>query len=158
MTLSKTLEKIIERRNFLRVSRQNKTEQDLLTVLVGELTPAGTAAPLTEEQVQAHLAKMLKDVNQTISIVIDNPKRQDQLVQLREEATVLLMYVPRFMNQKEIQNAVHSAIEYLAETRGEVVTMRDMGLVIRMVKDNAEAQSLSVLGEDLAKAVREALA
>lgn len=113
-----------------------------------------TAKELTDDDVVAVLGKEVKKRHESIDIY-RSAGRGELADKERAEAEVLGRYLPQQLSDEELRVVVAGAIAEVTQSSGQAPTMKQMGAVIRAVKEKAGARAD---GARVAAEVKSALA
>lgn len=131
--MSKLLEQIKADQLAARKAR-DVVPSKLLTTLLGEASPSGTASA-TDEDVQKVIRKFIKNINETI----DNTGSSDVLVQ---ERTILQSYLPAVFDEADIMEVLGT------------VEQGNVGMIMGLCKQAAAAQKKLFDGALVQKVLR----
>ncbi len=112
-----------------------------------------TARELTDDEIIAVLGKEAKKRHESVEIY-QNAGRDELADKESAEARIIEAYLPAQLSDAELSQIVSAELARLAES-GEAPTMKQMGIVIKAVKEKAGARAD---GSRVAAAVKAALA
>lgn len=124
-----------------------------LTAITNAEVAGSEAVELTDEQVVAVLAKEVKKRHESIE-VYTSAGRTELADGERAEAAVLEGYLPAQLSDDDLAAVVAEAVAGMTSSSGEAPTMKQMGLVIKAVKEKVGNQAD---GSRVAAAVKAAL-
>ena len=125
----------------------------LAAITTAEVAGA-TAKELSDDEVVAVLGKEVKKRNESVEIY-RSASRDELADKEAAEAAIIEQYLPAQLTDDDLAAIVASEIAAMTSSSGEAPTMKQMGLVIKAVKERAGAQAD---GSRVAAAVKAALA
>lgn len=125
----------------------------LAAITTAEVAGA-TAKELSDDEVVAVLGKEVKKRNESVEIY-RSASRDELADKEAAEAAIIEQYLPAQLTDDDLAAIVASEIAVMTSSSGEAPTMKQMGLVIKAVKERAGAQAD---GSRVAAAVKAALA
>jgi uncharacterized protein YqeY len=125
-----TLDTIKKQQLAARKARQTATAT-ILTTLIGEIESFGKnqQREVTELEQVNFVKKFLKGVNDTIALVKDEAK----LAELEAEKTIYEQFLPKQLTGDELKAVIDKII-----LENNITTMREMGKVVKLLKDDHE--------------------
>ena len=90
---------------------------------------------LNDEQIIELMAKEAKKRRDSLSDY-EKGGREDLVSQIKEEILIIEEYLPEPLSEKELEKMVEEAI-----TQAQATTMKDMGKVMKIVKEQAGARA-----------------
>lgn len=114
-------------------------ESKILTTLIGEIVMVGknvrNGEP-TEEETLNVLKKFLKGANETINMIKDQAK----ILDLKNEILIYESYLPDQLTEDQLLVIINDLVKQVSDEKTEPLTMRDMGYVISLLKEEYENQ------------------
>lgn len=137
---------------------RDTTATGTLRMVIAAITTAevagATAKELTDEEVVAVLGKEVKKRHESVDIY--RGAGRDELADREAaEAVIIEQYLPVQLTDEDLEAIVTSEIAAIASSSGEAPSMKQMGLVIKAVKERTGAKAE---GSRVAAAVKAALA
>lgn len=142
-------------REDLNTARKDKDKPRLLVLssVLGDLSNArinNGNTDLTEDKAIAVVSKAVKQ-RQSSALEYEKVGSIDRRDQELNEADLLKVYLPAEATDKDIQNSIKAAIITLGQ---DEITMRDMGKIIKLVRDDVSANGLLADGGKISKMVK----
>ena len=148
--MQKLKEDQIHVRKMVNELAENKIVVRLLTTLIGEAAMIGKNdgnRETTDEEVLVVMKKFLKNINETLDARPD--PTSDLYIEIRLLEEYISTYGPKMMTDIELKAVVYNIIMNM-----ESPTVKDMGIVMKTIKEN---HSGTYDGKLASKLVKEAL-
>jgi uncharacterized protein YqeY len=113
--------------------------------------------PLTEVEVQAVLSTAVKQRKDSIE-QFTKGDRLDLAVREQAEITLLEVYMPREIGPDSLKSMIFSTVAEFNIAQSRLATGKDMGTLMKLVKESLDANGLRADGGTLSKLVKEAIA